>query len=669
MRSALVAALLASASAQAAFDCGLRNLSLHFARSIQPARSAAALQEVADALEGSPQFGGFPAGCNLSAAVPAPGGRRALSRALHSRPLPAAKSFYVSPAGSDAGDGSVGAPFRTVARGVAAARGGGTVVLRAGTYFLGEPGQGAIELTPADSGLTVMAFPGEEAWISGARQLNLSWSPSPLRKSPSDNIFVASTSGLAALSVPTGLRAQGRRLIRARFPNTDPELGYGPSLSPTAWMLPAFCYKGVCANPPTRFEPDEPSRANETKEGTTFILGYGGDGCSEYSPPAGFNCVDNQRWGGVVPRWPAGFVASQAVLPHTPYSPAVADARNPAQANCWKDGGWFTRHFAIKAYDAASGNFTFGVGGFQGAEGDDDSNSLTIENVREELDAPAEWWFDAAAQELHVWNNATGAPASDGSLVATQLQKLFVVSGSQAAPVTDLTFSAVGFRDTALTLLEPHSMPSSGDWAIQRNAALFFEGTVGLTIEGCVFERIDGLSVFLSGFHRGAKVVDSEFAWLGETAVALWGYTRGSPVPGMGPDTTGGDQPRGTVIARNYFHELGIMQKQSSAVFQAECGLSSIEHNIFINGPRSAINFNDGSMGGSNLTANLWANFCREQVLAKSYHIAQPAPLTLNKFPGLGRLIPPLMQVWRSWALQASAFDTSCPFSRSQTNS
>jgi hypothetical protein len=94
--------------------------------------------------------------------------------------------------------------------------------------------------------------------------------------------------------------------------------------------------------------------------------------------------------------------------------------------------------------------------------------------------------------------------------------------------------------------------------------------------------------------------------------VALWGYTRGSPVPGMGPDTTGGDQPRGTLVARNVFRELGVWQKQSSAVFQAECGLSTIAHNWVFNGPRAGICFNDGSMGGSNITGNLLFNTCRE---------------------------------------------------------
>ena len=75
-----------------------------------------------------------------------------------------------------------------------------------------------------------------------------------------------------------------------------------------------------------------------------------------------------------------------------------------------------------------------------------------------------------------------------------------------------------------------------------------------------------------SRYTRGARITRSEFAWLGETSIALWGYTRGSPVPGMGPDTTGGDQPRGTYIGSNIFREIGVWQKQSAAVFQAEAG-------------------------------------------------------------------------------------------------
>ncbi len=147
---------------------------------------------------------------------------------------------------------------------------------------------------------------------------------------------------------------------------------------------------------------------------------------------------------------------------------------------------------------------------------------------------------------------------------------------------------------------------------MQRTAALFFEGTENTTVEGCFFERFDGLGVFFSGYTRGASVSHSEFAWGGETCIALWGYGRGSPVPGVGPDMTGGDQPRGTYIGYNVFREIGVWQKQSSAVFQAEAGLSLIEHNLMYNMPRAAVCFNDGALGGSVLQFNVMANTCRE---------------------------------------------------------
>ena len=109
-----------------------------------------------------------------------------------------------------------------------------------------------------------------------------------------------------------------------------------------------------------------------------------------------------------------------------------------------------------------------------------------IENVLDELDSPGEWFYDAAAQRLYLWANATGAPPTDGSLVAVidgRDSLLINVTGTQADPVVDVGFQGVGFRDTAPNYLGPHGTPSGGDWAVGRSGALFFEGTVGATIE------------------------------------------------------------------------------------------------------------------------------------------------------------------------------------------
>lgn len=65
--------------------------------------------------------------------------------------------------------------------------------------------------------------------------------------------------------------------------------------------------------------------------------------------------------------------------------------------------------------------------------------------------------------------------------------------------------------------MDPHGVPSGGDWALERLGALFFEGTTGLSVDSCQFERLDGNGIMLSGFHRAAAITNSHFAWTGGT--------------------------------------------------------------------------------------------------------------------------------------------------------
>ena len=98
---------------------------------------------------------------------------------------------------------------------------------------------------------------------------------------------------------------------------------------------------------------------------------------------------------------------------------------------------------------------------------------------------------------------------------------------------------------------------------------------------------------------------DNEFAWLGLSAMAGWGYTKEM-------DGTDGQQPRYTIIERNYVREIGIIEKQSSMWFQAKSCLNRLDSNVAFNQPRAAINLNDGFGGGTNITKNLLFNTCRE---------------------------------------------------------
>jgi|EP01047_Picozoa_sp_COSAG01_P040708 hypothetical protein len=117
------------------------------------------------------------------------------------------------------------------------------------------------------------------------------------------------------------------------------------------------------------------------------------------------------------------------------------------------------------------------------------------------------------------------------------------------------------------------------DWSLQRDAALFFEGTVGLKITGCTVERVDGNAVMLSGFTRNAVIEENEFRWIGDSVIASWGHTK--VVDGVeGNDGTSGDQPRGTQILRNLVHENGHFSKQASPYFQAKTAQTKLEGNM-----------------------------------------------------------------------------------------
>ena len=117
-------------------------------------------------------------------------------------------------------------------------------------------------------------------------------------------------------------------------------------------------------------------------------------------------------------------------------------------------------------------NLGWHIGGFQGARGSDQGAEWFIENVFEELDAPNEFFFDSATSELYLWYNATAgtAPPADLEVEATNLQDYIQILGSpptrggERVPVTDVTIRGLTIRDAAATYLEPHGMPSGGDW-------------------------------------------------------------------------------------------------------------------------------------------------------------------------------------------------------------
>jgi hypothetical protein len=530
-----------------ATDCLLRSYALERALEVNPGLTASQLAAMADALSGDPMMG---SGCFVRLPAATVAARAALPPPPPPPPARGAAFFADALHGSDANPGTLAAPFLTVARALAATRaagGGGSVILRGGgTFHLPAP----LALTAGDSGLSLQTHGGdaEPAWLSGAAPLvNLTWAA--VNTSGGANIWRADLSSLAAVANVTSLRLGGARLIRARFPNANPETGlpFAHALvAASAWPLGPAAGKGapwVAAN----F-----SRADS--KCAAYAVHINGSSCNLYTPPISHFCGDAAV--------PGGVVISGAALPRQPYANPVG-----AVVTTMHSGAWCTFQYEVGGYAFANGSgaFSFARGGHQCGRPEGAHGPLAIENVLEELDAPGEFHWDFRARVLTLWHNATPGtpPPGDGSLVAPQLTQLVAAAGTQAAPVAGLSFSRVGFRDTAPAAFAPHLAPSGSDYAVNREAALALGGVRNVSVSGCTFWRLDNSGVFVGGFARGVVVQDSEFAWLGENGVALVGDTEGAPVAGWGPNGTAGNQPRGTRVLRNVAHELGVVNKQA----------------------------------------------------------------------------------------------------------
>jgi hypothetical protein len=250
----------------------------------------------------------------------------------------------------------------------------------------------------------------------------------------------------------------------------------------------------------------------------------------------------------------------------------------------------------------------FGYGGYQEARGSgiNRGQHFYIEGVREELDVPGEWHYDAARGVLAVFPNGTDLATAEG--VVPLADEVVVVNGSQGAPrayATDISFTGFTFTHSRATFLEAYEVPSGGDWAVHRGGALFVQDAERVLVANCTFAYTGGNGVFFSNHVTDSAVTDSEFTHTGDSGVVFAGST-------VGVDGSAPTYPNHNLVARNHMHEWGIYGKQTSCFAQQLSANSTIVDNVCFNGPRAGINFDDGMGGGSAVVNNVLANFCRE---------------------------------------------------------
>ena len=283
--------------------------------------------------------------------------------------------------------------------------------------------------------------------------------------------------------------------------------------------------------------------------------------------------------------------------------------QNPGKVvvKMFQPGGWGS--WAFEAASINGAEITFSKGGFQEARGGTSCGSYYVENVREELDAADEWFFDPATNVLSYYPHddieRSALLAGTATAEVSQRKNIWSAVGSSADPVHDLVLSNLNITQTAPTFFDTYEIPSGGDWSIYRGGAVFIENAERVEVSSVKFDQIGGNGVFMSNHVVDSVVSHNDFWRTGDTAILSAGSAKLA-------DARKPAFPQNNIITRNWIDTVGVYMKQTSCYFKSLSYNTTISNNVCYNGPRAAVNFNDAFMGGDVLEGNLLFNMVRE---------------------------------------------------------
>lgn len=547
--------------------------------------------------------------------------------------LAAGQAFFVAADGSDSNPGTMEAPFLTLERARDAVRqvksgtglpeGGITVYIRGGTYSR----LASFELGEQDSGMAgklvkYQAYPGETVRLSGGTQLEKSWfgavtDPAVLERiidpEARMKVLVADLAdhGIADYGVlsrhgyylandlstvpPMELYVEGQGMTLARWPNQG------------TVQMDEILDKG-----PTRKDPDLQQR------GGTFTY--------TYDRP--------QYW-------------------------TQAD-------DIWLDGifgySWEWSYNKIASIDTANKSITLRYGEMSGLFKNWYPDFHFAQNLLEEIDMPGEYYIDRAGGKLYFLPNASFNAAADPEITVTML-KTPMINALNASYITFEDLILENGRDSAAVFMggthmlldrcEVRNFTNSGVLLNTQSRFYYndFTGTAG-TYNGVAnshIHHIGGTAVTVTGGSKGTLEPGNNFvenSHIHDFAYYHKAYNPGVHLSGAGNRMShnelhdaphpgvlifGNDhlveyndiydvcktfsdlgaiymnlgespQERGTVIRRNYFHNIGESKAGVQGIYPDNFTMGvTIEENIFNQMGNSAI-LNNG--GAHNRTRN-----------------------------------------------------------------
>lgn len=233
-----------------------------------------------------------------------------------------------------------------------------------------------------------------------------------------------------------------------------------------------------------------------------------------------------------------------------------------------------------------------------------------VENILEELDAPGEWYHDAAQHRLYLYPEADTQPGT-ATIEAVRLAHLVEFAGSRVDPVRHVYLRGLTFRHAARTFMENREPLLRSDWTVYRGGAVVFEGTEDCGLDDCEFDQVGGNTVFVNRYNRrvsirGCLIRDSGangVAFVGDPACVrspLFNYNQ--PFDYAKLDRTPGPQaeeyPADCLVDDCLITRTGRFEKQTAPIQISMSRRITVRHCSIYEVPRAGINISEGTWGG-----------------------------------------------------------------------
>ena len=289
------------------------------------------------------------------------------------------------------------------------------------------------------------------------------------------------------------------------------------------------------------------------------------------------------------------------------------DVLSKAKADEWKNPkgayihamhkhNWGGYSYEVTGKDE-NGNLTY-IGGWQNnRQMGMHSDFKYIENVREEMTLPGEWYFDKENKRVYVFlkpeHNLNNAEICVNS-------SFFVFKGCKNVSVENIKI-----RRAKRTFMRTSEPLLRSDWTIYRGGAIYFTNSSDCSISKCSLFDIGTNGVFVDGKNSNIIVSKCHFKDIGASGICFVGKPSAVRSPlfeatksqsfleidkKRGPKSN--EYPKNCTVEDCLIEHVGTLEKQATGVeISMSYGICVINTSIY-DASRAGINISEGTFGG-----------------------------------------------------------------------